>query len=305
MSIDVRRVPVEEQLKTWHFPLYPANRAVQPTRNTQLIPSIEGRGFRLDGRDQELGSCYICSPTRSRPSSSSSVRNILLRNSTSILFPNSRFNERLGSGRSRKETRPRRMTVDGRTTPLALECLQTNLRNHTQVGNPGNHSPLALECLRNHSQSGSATRTNECAVTRTILEDRQLNRSNSLPILLEKKSVEMKPRYPPKQVKLRPGPAEEQEEKEPEKAEEKETKQPVLLGDPMIDHTISVTITDKRTRSVVRASSARAQNRTASSARAPHRAVSSSSDRANSSSKGPRRTASSARRRLPASFSTH
>ena len=41
--------------------------------------------------------------------------------------------------------------------------------------------------------------TGNALVTRTVLEDKsQINRTASLPILLEKKSVEMKPRYEPK-----------------------------------------------------------------------------------------------------------
>ena len=54
--------------------------------------------------------------------------------------------------------------------------------------------------MKNHQMNQSQPHnTGNALVTRTVLEDKsQINRTASLPILLEKKSVEMKPRYEPK-----------------------------------------------------------------------------------------------------------
>lgn len=44
MSVRVRPIPIEEQLRTWNFPLYPINRRVnvRPKSNIHKIPAIEG-----------------------------------------------------------------------------------------------------------------------------------------------------------------------------------------------------------------------------------------------------------------------
>ena len=56
--------------------------------------------------------------------------------------------------------------------------------------------------MKNHQMNQSQPHnTGNALVTRTVLEDKsQINRTASLPILLEKKSVEMKPRYEPKSM---------------------------------------------------------------------------------------------------------
>lgn len=243
MSVRVRPIPIEEQLRTWNFPLYPINRRVnvRPKINDHQIPVIQGRKLKVQGKEDET-SCFFCTKSKSRPSSAASS---VILSPNVLLSAGQRFNENRPS--SRKECRPKRLTIDGRQTPLAIECWQTNLKNHQL----------------NQSQPSS---TSSSLVTRTVLEDKsQLNRTASLPILLEKKSVEMKPRYEPKkpirkrvqsrkEAKLEPPP----QDKSAEQTEI--SKQPTKLNgtDKAIDHSISVTITDKRTRSVVRASSASA-----------------------------------------------
>lgn len=247
MSVRVRPIPIEEQLKTWNFPLYPINRRVnvRPRTNDHKIPVIEGRKLRVQGKEDET-SCFFCTKPKSRPSSAASS---VILSPNVLLYPSQscfrRFNENRPS--SRKECRPRRLTIDGRQTPLAIECWQTNVKNHQL----------------NQSQPHN---TSNALVTRTVLEDKsQINRTASLPILLEKKSVEMKPRYEPKKP-IRKRVLSRREMKSEQPPTEKRSGQTEISKHPVnsktdgtekaIDHSISVTITDKRTRSVVRASSA-------------------------------------------------
>ncbi|KAL5262607.1 hypothetical protein ACHWQZ_G008117 [Mnemiopsis leidyi] len=244
MSVRVRPIPIEEQLRTWNFPLYPINRRVnvRPKSNIHKIPAIEGRKLRVQSKEDET-SCFFCTKPKSRPSSAASS---VVLNPNVLIYPNQRFNENRPS--SRKECRPRRLTIDGRQTPLAIECWQTNIKNHQM----------------NQSQPHN---TGNALVTRTVLEDKsQINRTASLPILLEKKSVEMKPRYEPKKpIRKRVQSRKEVKSEQPpqdksfEPAEipkQPENSKKLEGAEKTIDHSISVTITDKRTRSVVRASSA-------------------------------------------------
>ena len=107
------------------------------------------------------------------------------------------------------------MVVDHRRTPLAMECLQTNLNNHSvtrTVANLGssisNGHVTRVASLGNTVSNTLVTRVavpvSNTVISRTILDsDRYLNRTMSLPILLEKKSVEIKPRYEAKSKTLK------------------------------------------------------------------------------------------------------
>lgn len=142
-----------------------------------------------------------------------------------------------------------------------IDDLQSTLRHSDSARHNKRHHGIVQECYRTNLANHSTVRSNRGVQGDTWVDSRSyqlVSRTTSLPILLEKKSVEIKPRYERKQSARRKAsvcPENVNEVKEESEVQNK-NQEPVECGKTEAEIGISVIITDKRTRSVVRASSA-------------------------------------------------
>jgi len=247
-------MPIEKQLTEWRFPMYPLHRSQRAVSKRHKydyirIPTIEGKKLKVTSKDCE---CTLCATTKNK---SCRIKQVSTSRPNSGVgrIPNSQLlmQPNVVNGISLNN----QFRIDDQQSTLRCDSGRQSKRHH---GNP----VIVQECYRTNLANHSTARSNRSGVQGDTWVDSRsyqlVSRTTSLPILLEKKSVEIKPRYERKQSarrKATPCPDNINERRE-EEVQRKIQAEPVISTAPELYTGISVTITDKRTRNVVRASSA-------------------------------------------------